>query len=375
MPEPLKNLFNPNMITLMGNHLKRIDPDFKLEKFITIATKDIDALELKQRSTQIRQALEIALPANYRKACNIMLAALDPATDIDLTQTTMEQAGIRGWAIMPMADFIAVHGLDDIDFSLGMLKAFTKRFSAEFAIREFLLSDPKRTLICLQDWATDPNYHVRRLVSEGTRPRLPWAIGLSMFVKDPAPLIPLLEILKDDPKEYIRRSVANNLNDIAKDHPDLVAKIADKWLKDASKDRQKLVRHACRTLIKQGHKATLQAFGYKAPNLKTHILSIETSRVELGGHLEFSAALTSNSNKNQDLIIDFVVHHMKSNGTTAPKVFKWKTLRLPAHKSISIVKKHPMKPITTRVYYAGQHQLELQINGESFGRVNFELVL
>lgn len=376
MPEPLKNLFNPEMIALMGKHLKQAYSDFDQQQFLNIATDGLDALELKQRAAQILQALEATLPSDFRKACTVMLISLDPATNLDTSQvSTMSRSGIRGWAIMPMADYVAAHGLDDFDFSLNVLKEFTKRSSSEFAIRDFFLADAKRTLLYALNWADDADQHVRRLASEGSRPRLPWAKGLPVFVKDPTPLIPLLNKLKDDPEEYVRRSVANNLNDIAKDHADIVATLAGEWLKNAGENRKRLVKHACRTLIKQGHKPTLQAFGYSTPRLEIHSFEIKNPHLELGGYLEFEMSLKSKSDKPQPLIIDFIVHHLKANGKTAPKVFKWKVVDLPPGKIITLVKKHPIKPITTRIYYAGHHRLEIQINGETFGKIGFDLTL
>ncbi len=164
---------------------------------------------------------------------------------------------------MPMAHYVGLRGHDHFDLSMTLLKAFTKRFSSEFGIRFFLLDDPEQTLSVLKQWTKDEDKHVRRLVSEGSRPRLPWAMRLPLFIKDPAPVIVLLELLKDDNDEYVRRSVANNLNDIAKDHPSVVADIAGQWMQGADKQRQQLIRHACRTLIKQGNKKVLRVFGFK----------------------------------------------------------------------------------------------------------------
>ena len=194
-------------------------------------------------------------------------------------------------------------------------------------------------------------------------------------MKDPTPLIGLLEKLKDDREEYVRRSVANNLNDIAKDHPDAVAAIAAKWLTDASADRRRLVKHACRSLIKNGHKPTLEALGYSTPEIVIDRLELKTQQVKLGGMLEFEVVITSTAEKTQPLIVDFVIHHRKANGGTSPKTFKWKILDLAPGKTLKIAKKHSMKHVTTRTYHAGDHGLELQINGESFGRQDFEFSL
>ena len=375
MPEPFKNAFNPKMITLMGTHFQRVAPNFDKQQFVERATSGLEELELKQRATHIRHALEGTLPSNFTKACTLMISALHPASDIDLSGTTMDEDGIRGWAIMPMAEYVAEHGLGDFETSLETLKELTTRFSAEFAIRTFFISNTPHTLAHVDRWARDENYHVRRLASEGSRPRLPWALRLPEFVVDPTPVIAILETIKDDPEEYVRRSVANNLNDIAKDHPDLVADIAHRWLEGASPARKKLVKHACRTLIKQGHTKTLEAFGYSEPVLSVGEIILKNATVKLGSHLEFEVSITSDATSTQPLIIDYVIHHQKANGTTSPKVFKWKTLDLPANKSMTLSKKHALKPITTRVYHAGQHQVEIQINGKSFGRADFDLSL
>ncbi len=375
MPEPFKNFFNPAMVALMAHHFHRVETTFDKTAFETIALKDFDTLELKQRSTQIREALEACLPADYRRACALMLDALHPETGIDLSNTSMDEQGIRGWAIMPMCDYVACRGLTDFDFSMDVLREMTGQFSAEFAVRTFLLADPPRALQHVKAWTGDENYHVRRLASEGTRPRLPWSFQLPGFIADPAPVLEILEALKDDSHEYVRRSVANNLNDIAKDNPGIVAGIAENWLKSADTNRTRLVKHACRTLIKQGHPPTLRALGYGPPDLRLEDLTIKASEVTLGGHLEFSLSLTSNAARSQPLIVDFIIHHRKANGQTSPKVFKWKILDLAAGKQVNMSKKHPIKPITTRTYHPGEHGLEIQINGQRFGHAVFELKL
>ena len=373
MPEPFKNFFNPAMIAQMGGHLGRVDDAFDAVEFVRLATTGLEPLELKQRSDHIRSALDACLPRNFRDACKTMLAALHVDSDVDLSNTEMDDRGIRGWAILPMTEYVAQNGIDDFDFSMEVLKELTKRSTSELAVRAFFLADTGRALRHARAWAEDPNFHVRRLASEGSRPRLPWALRLPMFVENPSPVLPILEALRDDPVEYVRRSVANNLNDIAKDHPDLVADIASRWLDGASSERRKLVRHACRTLIKQGHPATLQALGYGKPELSVTGLAVTTPHVTLGGHLEFSVTVHSKAQKTQPLIIDYAIHHRKANGTTSPKIFKWKVMDLPAGESVRLARKHAIKPITTRVYYPGTHHVDIQINGQRFARADFDL--
>ena len=375
MPEPFKNLFNPDMIALMGSHLSRVSNQFDRSGFIEIATRDIESLELKQRSDQIRKALHACLPPDFADAGTILLSALHPQDDVDLSELTMDKRGIRGWATMPMADYVADTGLGHFDHGMEILKDLTKRGTSELAVRAFILEDPSRAMRHMGQWARDPNYHVRRLASEGCRPRLPWAVRLPVFVADPEPVINVLERMKDDDKEYVRRSVANNLNDIAKDHPDRVARIAAEWMKGATPERKKLVRHACRTLIKQGHEATLRALGFGEALVSLERLEIKTPIVQYGSALEFEFDLASLSADEQALIFDYIVHHRKASGDTSPKVFKGKTFSLAAEESMTIAKKHGMRPITTRVYYPGIHALEIQINGASIGRAEFELVM
>ena len=227
----------------------------------------------------------------------------------------------------------------------------------------------------MRGWMNDPCHHVRRLISEGTRPRLPWATQLPVFIADPSPLLPLLKALRDDESEYVRRSVANSFNDIAKDHPDVVAGIAHQWLQVASTNRRKLVRHACRSLVKQGHKKTLVALGYGHPDVELKHLSIATPRVTFGNALLFEISLVSRAEKSQPLIIDYAIHHRKANGRTTPKVFKWKTIELGKMASHAAKRKHSIRKITTRTYYPGTHRLEILINGVSFACTDFELVM
>ena len=375
MPEPFKNMLNKTIISGMGDHFSKAWPEFDRAAFIITATKNLDTLELKERSTQITHAMETFLPNNFKGAAAIILGSLAPDDGLDISNFEADSRGIAGWAVMPMAHYVGLYGLGHFVLSMTLLKEMTKRSSSEFGIRFFLLKESKRTLSVLEKWTRDSSHHVRRLVSEGTRPRLPWAMRLPNFVKDPSPILPLLETLKDDEEEYVRRSVANNLNDIAKDHPDMVAKIAKRWLNGASKERKKLVRHACRTLIKQGHPKTLKALGYGPPCIKLEKLKILTARVPFGDSLLVELCLTSTSKKAQPLIIDYAIHHRKANGGTKAKVFKWKKTTLTPLATLKAKRKHAFKKITTRVYYPGTHKFEILVNGISFGIKTFKLIM
>ncbi len=367
MTEPFKNKYNAEVIAIMGDHLKRVWPEFDTIGFGNMCRDGLEALELKERIARISEALNEFLPQDdFDFAVSIMQESLAPYG------ADWEQ-GVTGWGTLPFNHYASTYGLKHFDTSMAFFRETTSHFSAEFDIRFFLLHYPKCTLELLHKWVNDPNYHVRRLVSEGTRPRLPWAMKLQPFIDDPSPILPLLETLRDDQEGYVRRSVANNLNDIAKDHPDLVASIAKEWLKGADKNRESLVKHACRTLIKKGHKPTLEALGYGDPEVVLEVLSIKTPKVEFGGALVFEVTLHSKSGKPQNLIIDYAIHHRKANGSALPKVFKWKNMALKANDVLSAAKKHVIKPITTRTYYNGTHSVEIFVNGVSLGKQDFEL--
>lgn len=377
MPEPFKNLFNAHVIDAMAEHLGRVHPPFDVGGFATEAQHGLEDLELKARAAQITDALERYLPDDFPQAVAVLTGSLDPVTDapVDALQSGATDRGIRGWAVMPMADYVARRGLGDVPLSLDALKAMTMRFSSEFAIRPFLIHHPQDTLRALTAWRTHENEHVRRLVSEGSRPRLPWGIQLKAFIRDPAPVLDLLEGLKDDASEYVRRSVANNLNDISKDHADVAAATARSWMKDADQNRERLVRHAMRTLIKAGHADALKALGYGKPKVRLERFSLSSAGIALGETLAFDVEIASAAKSAQPLILDYAIHHVRANGKTSPKVFKWKSLELPGGETFSANKRHTIKPVTTRRYYAGTHSVEILVNGQSLGRKDFELKL
>jgi len=373
MPEPFKNLFNIEIIRGMSTHFQRYCPEFDAAGFVQAAGDNLDALELKARSGQITNAMIEYLPDDFEEAGEIMLASLKNSLDDDVFAESVDANGIAGWAVMPMTHYVGLRGINHFDLSMLLLKQMTKCSSSEFGIRFFLLDAPTKTLSVLKSWTKDSNQHVRRLVSEGTRPRLPWAMQLPVFIQNPSPVIELLEYLKDDDKEYVRRSVANNLNDISKDHPDLVADIAAKWMKGASQQRKKLIRHACRSLIKNGHKKALLTLGYGSPKIRSVDVEMLTPEVKFGNAMQFSLSVSSDSNQEQALMIDYIIHHQKANGSTSPKVFKWRVVSLAGNKTLVSSRKHAFKKITTRVYYPGPHRVEVVINGVPVGIADFEL--
>jgi len=358
----------------MAAHLQKHIHKFDRQGFESGILQHLEKLELKQRALLIADQVHKALPHDNARRARILGDVLHPH-DADRADQPSDENGLSGWAVFPLTLVVGQYGVDDFDRSLVLLKRMTSRFSSEFAIRYFLLADQDRTLALLRGWLDDPNQHVRRLVSEGTRPRLPWAMQLPQLINDPTPMLPFLKALSDDGQEYVRRSVANHLNDIAKDHPDLVADLAMNWMTNAGAARIKLVRHACRTLIKQGHPKALAAFGFEKPLLQLDRLVVSSATVELGSGVKFQADLRSTASKPQMLVIDYLVHFQKANGKLAAKVFKGKRLALGAGETFSFQKFHAIRPISTRRYHAGLHAVSVRINGEDFGHAEFNLLI
>ncbi len=334
----------------------------------------LETFELKQRAQWIADQIHEILPINPEPRKVVLRSLLHPEVGSSPDQTS-DAKGIRGWGIYPLTLVVAQHDRDNFEDSMELLREMTKRFTSEFGIRYFLLEDQSRALNVVNRWIEDPSPHVRRLVSEGTRPRLPWAMQLPELMKDPSPMIPLLEKLKDDESEYVRRSVANHLNDIARDHPEMIAKLALRWMENADSNRERLLRHGCRSLIKQGHPLALRAFGIMAPNVELTKFEIDPIVLPFGSDLRLHAEIRSLGGRPQQLIVDYCLHLKKANGRLSAKVFKGSRFEPGAQESIIFTKRHCIKPITTRRYYPGIQGVSLRINGQDFGYCEFELTM
>jgi 3-methyladenine DNA glycosylase AlkC len=363
-----KDGINEQTVRKLGSALLAAWPQFPLAEFVASGAQGLSELELKARVRHLMAAMTQFLPADYPVALDIVQrAGMNwPAKDPDNS--------FDGFAAWPLIDWVGTEGVAHPTISLQALRQLTPLFSAEFAIRPFLLEHTESTLADLHTWIDDDNPHVRRLISEGTRPRLPWGQQLPMFRKDPAPVLELLEKLKDDDSEYVRRSVANNLNDIAKDHPDLVAKVARKWMKNASQQRRRLIIHALRTLIKQGHPGAMKVMGFEIDPKVDVNFGINANRVVMGDELLMTAEITSTGSRVQKLVIDFAVHYRKSNASLSPKVFKWKVLDLAPGQTVRLEKKHRFVSRSVRKLYAGGHEIALTIAGSEWGKCSFKLV-
>ena len=376
MVEPFKNLINAELVRQAAVHLKRTTPKFDARHFEQLACSGLDGLEMKARAMHICAALEATLPGDFATAAQALTAALAPA-DADERTAPLQglKFGLRGWILWPVGEYIARHGQQDPAVALQALHALTQRFTAEFAIRPFINQHPALVFDTLKSWVLDASPHVRRLVSEGSRPRLPWGLRLKSLIADPSPTLPLLLALQDDPSDSVRRSVANHLNDIAKDHPQRVVQWLHEHLPDAPAPRRALLRHASRTLIKAGHVQVLKAWGLGGTFKGSATLTVAPARVALGGEVTITLQLQSGAKRSQLLAIDYVLHHVKAHGGTSPKVFKGWQIELPPGDCIALSKRHSMRPITTRRYHAGLHGVAVQINGRVVAEGNFMLRL
>lgn len=369
MAEALKNQFGADVPRTIAAMVRAVYPAFAAAAFVRTALDGYDALELMQRGQKIAQALHQHLPPDYAQATAILLQSLDQAHDRDMGQS------LGSFLYLPHTQFVATYGLAHFEVSMRALHALTQRFTAEFSIRPFLVQHPEATLRQLRRWATDPSPHVRRLVSEGTRPRLPWAPRLRGFQQDPTPVLALLELLKDDPELYVRRSVANNLNDIGKDHPELLADVAKRWLRDASAERKWIVGHALRSAVKRGEAGALQVLGFgEAATVLIRKARITPKRAVTGGSVGISFEVHNPQSTPQRVLVDCRVHYIKAKGHSSAKVFKLKTLELAGGETAPLRKRLSLAEMTTRKHYPGLHRVEVLLNGQPLPLGAFEVV-
>ena len=372
MAEPFKNLINPEAARSARKHLSRAWPAFDGKRFEQLAIAGLDALELKARARQLCAALEATLPKDFAHAADVIEASLAPMQDDDDPPRATTE-GLSGWIVWPLAEYVARRGPDHPQRALAALRALTQRFTAEWSIRPFIEAHPELAFHTLMQWTRDPSPHVRRLASEGSRPRLPWGAQLKGLIADPSPTLPLLLALQDDTSAYVRRSVANHLNDIAKDHPALLADWIERQLVGASPERRSLLKHASRTLIKKGDLRVLKAWGL-GQRFTGHVeLKLAPHTLAVGDTLTITATLQSTSPRTQKLAIDYTVHHMKASGLTSPKVFKGWVIELAPHETRVVSKSHSLRPITTRKYHPGRHAVDIRVNGRPLAERDFML--
>ena len=371
MADALKTFFSTALVRRLANDISRVHPAFPTAAFVNTATRGLDALELLDRGRHIAAALATHLPPRYPDAIDVLLRSLGPEHATD----ELAGVGMAPFFYLPHLAFVADRGLDDFDLSMRAQYELTKRFTAEGSIRAFIASDPERTFAVLRRWAADPNAHVRRLVSEGTRLRLPWAPRVGWLDAHPERILALLDLLKDDPSTMVRRSVANNLNDLGKVRPDLLIRTAASWLAGRSPARRALVEHALRSAVKRGDRGALQLLGYGGkPAVALERVSFTPARVTIGGRVTLRFRLRSTARTPQDLLVDVAVHFVKATGRTSAKVFKVTRLTLPPRATADLRTTISLAVHTTRVPRRGRHAVDVMVNGASMRAGAFSVV-
>lgn len=361
MAEPLRNHFDHRVPRRIAAQLIDVWSDFPTDRFLADTLDGYDDLGLMDRGRHIARALRRHLPRSFPEALEILLRSSG-----DRPGRSEGDGGMASFLYLPHVQFVEIFGLDDFEPSMRALHHLTQRFTGEFAIRPFLEHYPDATLARLRVWARDPEAHVRRLTSEGTRPRLPWAGRLRRFQADPSPVIEILEMLRDDPEPFVRRSVANNLNDIGKDNPDVLLAVARRWSMDAGDERRALVRHALRSLVKAGDAQALEILGYDETDaVELRRVSVEPPIVPVGGAVSIEFELQGTGAATQRLLVDLRVHYVKANGTSSPRVFKLRAVEVAPGESARFAKRLSLADLSTRRHHAGVHRLEALINGRA----------
>jgi len=360
-----KDWFDKSAAAAMADQICAVHKEFDKASFRRRALKKIEVLEFNDRVKQFSDALHQTLPASYPEAIGILVASLPE--EVDAASVT------DGYLQWPIGQFIADYGTDHFKQSIVAMTELTQRFSSEFAVRPYVEKYPDQTLAYLQKQTSHPSEHVRRWCSEGTRTRLPWGNKLNDLIAEPEPVFPILEALLDDESLYVRKSVANNLNDLSKDHPQLVINKCRGWKRKNSPHRDWIIKQGLRGLIKLGDPAALELTGFGTPEKVKVALEVSPSVIKVGQTVTMKAVIGNNSKKNQSLMIDYVVHYVRKNSVVNEKVFKWKTVDIEAGGTITVKKSHPMKETTIRALYKGRHKLEVQVNGVRLASGSFTL--
>lgn len=367
MAEPLKNLYNKSFFGKLTQSAEAVIPQFNTKAFLNqIYDAEWENRELKQRMRHITEVLHTYLSSNYKKNVKTLLDLIPELVKNGIKPNNLE--------CIFLPDYIEVHGMEDCKTSIKAIEKMTQFVTCEFAIRPFIIKYGIGVIAQMYEWAHHDNEDVRRLASEGCRPRLPWAMAIPYLKENPITILPILDSLKNDSSEYVRRSVANNLNDIAKDNSEIVINLAKKW-KGLSEPTDKLIKHACRTLLKQGNPRIMQLFDFgSVEEISIENFLIQTPKVKIGEHLAFSFQLVNQSKLDTLLRLEYGLYYQKANGSLSKKVFKISEKVYTGQSSSTIERKQSFKVITTRKFHPGLHQISLIINGIELEPHDFELV-
>jgi len=361
----LKDIYSPQFYDKLSNVFVKTIPSFDKKDFVSkIFTDDFNQMELKERMRHTTKVLHQFMPEDFGKAVKIIEKSID--------ELRRNNIGEDSLAFIFFPDYIEIYGLDDYENSVKAIEFTTQFISCEFGIRPFILKYFDKMMLQMLAWSKHENHKVRRLATEGCRPRLPWAMGLPELKKNPDAILPILENLKNDSSDFVRRSVANNLNDIANDHPQIVLEIAKNW-KNISKETDAIIKHGCRTLLKQGHPEILSHYGLDSKEIEVTNFKIDTPEVNVPDALQFSFEVKNNYEFPKIVRLEYGIYYNKANGLMSKKVFKIsERIYQPKQKDL-VVKRQSFKLITTRKFYSGLHKVSVIVNGEEKVQGEFQL--
>lgn len=366
MAELFKNIYNKTFFDGFTTSVKEVVSDFDTQSFLNnIYDNEWESRELKQRMRHITYVFKNHLSNDFKNNIEIILDLIP----------VLERNGFKpdNLEFIFFPDFIEIYGENDYKTAVKAFETITQFVSCEFAVRPFIINNQKAMMKQMFTWSNHEHPMVRRLATEGCRPRLPWAMAIPSLKANPKPIISILENLKNDVSESVRRSVANNLNDISKDNPNTVISLVKKW-KGKTKETDALTKHACRTLLKQGNAEVMELFGFgRTDKIKISDFKILTPIVKIGSALEFSFNLKNTDKKISKIRLEYGLYYQKANGTLSKKVFKISEKGYPKNSITKINRKQSFKIITTRKFYTGKHQVSIIVNGEKLERIDFEL--
>ncbi len=356
-----KDEISPALAGRLAGELTGAWPAFPRRRFVRGLEDALAPLELMARVELLADRLVATLPGDFETAAGVLWGALESET-------------FTGWMTLPCGSYVARAGIHRPEAALPLLAGLTPRFSSEGPIRPFIERHPEVTYEHLRRWSSDPDEHVRRLVSEGTRPRLPWAPQLRSLIADPTPNLELLDKLVEDPSPYVRRSVANHLNDISKDHPELAVELARGWLR-RGEGAAWAARHGLRTLVKRGDGGALEALGVETDaDIRLRTLTVEPDRVAVGDEVTFTFTVELEGTRDADAVIDYRVHYVGARGLLGPKVFKLTRRRLVPARPVTVSRRHRFENVSIRRIFPGRHVIDVQVNGRVLGSVEVDVV-
>jgi 3-methyladenine DNA glycosylase AlkC len=376
MAEAIKDMFNKEFFDRFTKDLKLIINDLNTHEFVSqVMDEKWGDLEFKQRCQHITTVLKVFLPVDYKNAIAKILELLDHLKDrydfSEVDDTSFNLSLEYGWIL---DNFVEQYGLDDYETSINAIEKITQFTSSEFSVRPFIIKYPEKMMKQMLTWSKHEHWGVRRLSSEGCRPRLPWAMALPNLKENPEPIIPILNNLKNDISRFVRLSVANNLNDIAKDNPQIVIDLVKIW-QGESENVDWVIKHGCRTLLKQGNAEIMEIFGFDSvKNILIKDFKISTPKVKIGESLEFVFKLINNSATKANIRLEYGLYYQKANGTLSKKVCKISEKEYKENSTTQITRKHSFRVVTTRVLHRGLHQVSIIVNGNEFEKYDFELI-